>query len=72
MGRLLLDVVEERILSLLSVWPGRTPGVIMGALALRKRDLDLALQELERSNLVSAICSMTGDKYYVTLQRETF
>jgi len=68
----LLDVVEERILSLLCVWPGRTPRVIMGALEPRKEALDLALQELERNRFVSAIVSIDGDKYYVTLQRETF
>jgi len=61
-----LDVVEERILSLLCVWPGRTPEVIVGALELRKKALDLALQELERKRWVSVVCAMTGDKYYAT------
>lgn len=62
----MLDVVEERILSLLCVWPGRTSDVIMGALVLRKEASDLALQKLERSRFVSAIVSIDGEKYYVT------
>jgi len=57
----LLDVVEEQILSLLCVWPGRTPDVIMGALVLRKEALDLALQELEGKRFVSVICTRDGD-----------
>jgi len=58
-----LDVVEEQILSLLCVWPGQTPDVIMRALVLRKEALDLALQELERNRFVSSIAPIDGDKY---------
>jgi len=63
----LLDVVEEQILSLLCVWPGRTPDVIMGALVLRKEALDLALQELEGKRFVSVICARDGDPKTPTL-----
>ena len=44
----------------------------MGALALRKRAFGLAMQALERNRFVSAIVSIDGDKYYVTLWREAF
>ncbi len=67
-GQLLLDVSEERILSFLCVWGGRTRDVMMGALELRKEAFDLALHALEGKRFVSAICAIDGDRYYVTEQ----
>lgn len=31
---------------------------------MRKKGLDLALQELKKKRWVSMICAMTGDRYY--------
>ena len=57
----MLSVIEEKTLMLLCVWPGRTRCVLMRALVLDRREVDLAVQALEEKGFVSCVCSVDGE-----------
>jgi len=67
--RVLLDVVEWRILSYLAVmnvWRGVTAEMVGGALALRENDLNETLQRLKEQKLVEAVSGEGIEQLFVT------